>query len=84
MRGSWPKGLPSVGRFSLRRWFRHSLNDLEAGDAVRVVGYRGVAFVESVHGETALIVWAKDRRAVMPLLSLRRVRPCGGGLDRRW
>jgi hypothetical protein len=72
-----------VGRFFLRRWFIQSLKDLEAGDAVRVVGYRGVAFIESVNGDHALVVWAKDRRAILPLVSLRRVKPCGGGLDRR-
>ena len=72
-----------MGRFFLRRWFSQSLKDIEPGDAVRIVGYRGVAFVESVTGDHALVGWAMDRREIVPLVSLRRVKPARGDLDRR-
>lgn len=72
-----------MARFFLTRWFRQSLKDLEPGDAVRVVGYRGVAFVESTAEDHALIVYGRDRRSIVPLVSLRRVRACGAELDRR-
>ena len=72
-----------MGRSFLRRWFSQSLKDIEAGDAVRIVGYRGVAFVVSVNNEMALVVWAKDRRDIVPIVSLRRVKAGGSSLDRR-
>jgi hypothetical protein len=73
-----------VGSSFFRRLFAvHNLKDLQAGDAVRVVGYRGVAWVREVRDDHAVIVWAMDRRDILPLVSLRRVRPCGHGLDRR-
>ena len=72
-----------MARFFLSRWFRSSLKDLEPGDAVRVVGYRGVAFVESVADDHALIVYGRDRRSIVPLVSLRRCRACAPELDRR-
>ena len=72
-----------MGRYFIRRWFIQTLKDIEPGDAVRIVGYRGVAFVESVSTDHAVVVWAKDRRSIVPLVSLRRAKAQRGDLDRR-
>lgn len=72
-----------MGRYFLRRWFSRALKDIEPGDAVRIVGYRGVAWVREINDDVAVIVWAKDRRDILPLVALRRVRAERGDLDRR-
>jgi len=72
-----------VGRSFLRRWFSASLKDLEPGDAVRIKGFRGVAWVGEINGDMAVVFWAKDRRDIVPIISLRRVGPGGHFLDRR-
>ena len=66
-----------------RRLFARSLRDLEAGDAVRVKGYSGVAWVREINGDIAVIVWAKDRREILPVFTLRRVGAAGHSFDRR-
>ena len=71
-----------MGRF-LSGWFKSSLKDLQPGDAVRIKGYRGVAWVGEINGDNAVVFWAKDRRDIVPLICLRRCRACGHGLDRR-
>jgi hypothetical protein len=72
-----------VGRSFLRRLFSQQLRDIQPGDAVRVVGYSGVAWVREISGDTAVVVWGKDRRAILMLVQLRRVKAVGHQLDRR-
>lgn len=71
-----------MARF-FRRLFAQSVGDVEPGDFVRRIGFWGVGIVESITDGCAVVAWNKDRRDILPLCSLRRVKPCGHLLDRR-
>ena len=72
-----------MGRSFLRRLFAQSLRDIHPGDAVRIVGYRGVCFVREVNGDTAVVVYGMDRRDILPVVALRRVKAVGHKYDTR-
>ena len=64
-------------------YFLRLVNDLQVGDFVRRVGHRGVGLVENIDNGFAVIAWDKDRRDVLPLGILRRVKSGGHSLDAR-
>lgn len=57
-------------------------DDLVPGDFVRRVGFKGAGLVESVKDDHAVIAWSKDRRDILPLSVLRRVKQRGSSFDR--
>lgn len=61
---------------------RHA-DDVLPGDFVRRIGAKGVGLVENVTGNQALVAWDKDRRDLLAVWSLRRVKPRGASLDTR-
>jgi hypothetical protein len=71
-----------MARF-LSRLTANEIGDVEQGDFVRRVGYRGVGFVQSADCGYATVTWARDRRDILPFCALRRVSPGGSDWDRR-
>ena len=62
-------------------YFLRMVNDLQEGDFARRVGHRGVGLVENIENGFALIAWDKDRRDILPLGIVRRVKSGGHRLD---
>lgn len=65
----------------VRRLVVRNMVDFEPGDFVRAAGRRGVGLIESINATHATVVWNRDKRDILPLISLRRVTPKGHSLD---
>lgn len=57
--------------------------DLQTGDLVRRMGYRGVGLVEEVIHGFAWVSWKDSRKDYLPICVLRKVRACGHEFDAR-
>ena len=68
-------------------WFfvlrREEPDDLMVGDFARKGFFGPYAVVESIDGDHATIMWAKDRREICPLAILRRAPQRGSIYDSR-
>lgn len=72
-----------IGPFRRLRPSGKALEDIQPGDFVRQVTFRGVGVVESVDGAYAVVAWDRDRRDILPLVVLRKTDAGGHDLDRR-
>lgn len=60
-----------------------TVKDIEPGDLVRQIGFRGTGLIESVDNDHAVIAWDGHCKSILPLAALRRVQAAGAHLDSR-
>jgi hypothetical protein len=60
---------------------QRAVKDIEPGDLVRQIGFRGTGLIESVDNDHAVVAWNGHSKSILPLATLRRVQAAGAHLD---